>query len=150
MAGPGCPKDGFKVVQDGVKVVHTHLLWEILATPSCYKVLHWPIIHDAKCGWGSVRLYFHKTEALRASGPRLFTKMTKNRKQRLPQHIKNIRKKKLNTIYTQDPQLQGWSECMPSFSHCQTKSHQCFSLSPLFSDKLFSLSGRELHRSSTS
>ena len=52
--------------------------------------------------------------------------------------------KKQSTIYTQDPQLQGGSECMLSSSHCPNKLHQCFSLSPLFSDKLFSLSGREL------
>ena len=33
---------------------------------------------------------------------------------------------------------------MLSSSQCPNKLHQCFSLSPLFSDKLFSLSGREL------
>ena len=82
----------------------------------------------------------------RPCGPlaRAFFQKRPNTEKRLPQHIKSIRKKKQSTIYTQDPQLQGGSECMHSSSQCPNKLHQCFSLSPLFSDKLFSLSGREL------
>ena len=52
--------------------------------------------------------------------------------------------KKQSTLCTQDPQPQGGSECMLSSRQSPNKLHQCFSLSPLFSDKLFSLSGREL------
>ena len=78
MAGPGCPKDGAKEVQDGVKVIHAQLLWEIRANPSCYKVFHWPILHDAKYEWGSGTLYVHKTEALAGLWPALFSKMAKN------------------------------------------------------------------------
>ena len=81
----------------------------------------------------------------RPCGPlaRAFFQQRPETEKRQPQHSKSIRKKQ-STIYTQDPQLQGGSECMPSSSHCPNKLHQCFSLSPLFSDKLFSLSGREL------
>ena len=92
MAGPGCPKDGSKAVQDGVKVVHEQLLWEIWATPSCYKVLHWPMVHDAKCECGSVRLYVHKTEALRASGPHFFLNKAKNRKKATTTHQEHQKK----------------------------------------------------------
>ena len=63
-----------------MRLVHGQLLWEIWATPSCYKVLHWPMVHDAKCECGSVRLYVHKTEALRASGPHFFLNKAKHRK----------------------------------------------------------------------
>ena len=82
----------------------------------------------------------------RPCGPlaRAFFQKRPNTEKRLPQHIKSIRKKKQSTIYTQDPQLQGGSECMLSFSHCPNKLHQCSSLSPLFSDRLCSLSGRGL------
>ena len=86
----------------------------------------------------------HKTEALRASGPRFFSKKAKHRKKNYHNTSRASEKKKQSTIYTQDPQLQGGSECMHSSSQCPNKLHQCVSLSPLFSDKLFSLSGREL------
>ena len=81
----------------------------------------------------------------RPCGPlaRVFSKKAKHRKKATTTHQEH-QKKKQSTIYTQDPQLQGGSEFMLSSSHCPNKLHQCFSLSPLFSDKLFSLSGREL------
>ena len=88
-------------------------------------------------------MYVHKTEALRASGPPFFSKRAKHRKKATTTH-QELQKRKQSTIYTQDPQLQGGSECMLSSSQCPNKLHQCSSLSPLFSDKLFSLSGRGL------
>ena len=87
-------------------------------------------------------MYVHKTEALRTSGPRFFSTKARNRKKATTTQQEH--QKKAEHYLTQDPQLQGGSECMLSSSQCPNRLHQCFSLSPLFSDKLFSLSGREL------
>ena len=114
MAGPGCPKDGFKGVQDGVNVIHAQLLWEIWATPSCYKVLHWPMLHDAKCEWGSGRLYVHKTEALRASGPRFFSKKAKNSKKATTTHQEHQKKNRALSTHKIHNYREGVNACFPS------------------------------------
>ena len=81
----------------------------------------------------------------RPCGPLARAFFKKGQKQKKGYHnTSRASEKKQSTIYTQDPQLQGGSECMLSFSHGPNKWHQCSSLSPLFSDRLCSLSGRGL------
>ena len=91
MASPRCPRDAPKVIQDGFKVVHAQMLWEFWAHPSCYKVLHWPAVHDAKCQCGSVRLYVHKTEALAGLWRALFSKRPENMKKDAKAHQEHQR-----------------------------------------------------------
>ena len=143
MAGPGCPKDCFKGVQDGVKVIHAQLLWEIWAPPHVIKCCTGQCFMMQNASGGVVHCMFIKQ---RPCGPlaRPFFQKGPNTEKKATTTHQELQKGRQSTIYTQDPQLQGGSECMLSSSQCPNKLHQCFSLSPLFSDKLFSLSGREL------
>ena len=80
----------------------------------------------------------------RPCGPLARAFFKKGQKQKKGYHNTSRASEKNRALSTQDPQLQGGSECMLSFSRCPNKWHQCSSLSPLFSDRLCSLSGRGL------
>ena len=93
MAGPGCPKDGFKGVQDGVKAIHAQLLWEIWATPHVIKcctgqcfmmqnasggVVHCIFIKQRPCG-PLARAFFQKGQKQKKGYPNTSRASEKNR-----------------------------------------------------------------------
>ena len=63
---------------------------------------------------GSGRLYVHRTEALRASGPRFFSKKAKNRKKATTTHQEHQKKNRALSTHKIHNYREGVNACLPS------------------------------------